>query len=153
MTALLKYRTEELMQTSLSHRCQFLLFIALLRRKRCVYLFSWTASELQSCALTLGHMRWNDYSTTEIFVDNFLLSIMSTNCFSPSVDVQHLLQFCCFGRIIILEWRECAKWPVYWQITFIDHVGKFTLHLTHPNLAYYWNCWSAVIVVESLCKA
>ncbi len=25
-TVLLKYRTEELMQTSLSHRCQFLLF-------------------------------------------------------------------------------------------------------------------------------
>ncbi len=45
MTALLKYRTEELIQTWLSHRCQFLLFkllfcllfIALLRRKRCVF--------------------------------------------------------------------------------------------------------------------
>ncbi len=36
-------------------------------------------------ALTLGHMRSNDYSTTEIFVDNFLLSIMSTNRFSPNI--------------------------------------------------------------------
>ncbi len=35
-------------------------------------------------ALTLGHMRSNDYSTTTIFVDNFLLSIMSTNRCSPS---------------------------------------------------------------------
>ncbi len=35
-------------------------------------------------ALALGQMRSNDYSTTEIFVDNFLLlSIMSTNRFSP----------------------------------------------------------------------
>ncbi len=37
-------------------------------------------------ALTLGHMRSNDYSTTKIFVVNFLLStlsIMSTNCCSP----------------------------------------------------------------------
>ncbi len=42
---------------------------------------------------------------------------------------------------------------VYWRITFTDtdHTEKFTLHLTHPNLAYCWNCWSAVIVVESLC--
>ncbi len=30
-------------------------------------------------ALKLGHMRYNDYSTTKIFVDNFLLLIMSTN--------------------------------------------------------------------------
>ncbi len=34
-------------------------------------------------ALTLGHMRSNNYSTTKIFVDNFLLSIMSTNRCSP----------------------------------------------------------------------
>ncbi len=37
-------------------------------------------------ALTLGHMGSNDYSTTQIFVDNFLLStlsITSTNRFSP----------------------------------------------------------------------
>ncbi len=47
----------------------------------------------------------------------------------------------------------CIKWPVYWQITFIDHVKKCTLHLTHPTLAYCWNCWSVVIVVESLCAA
>ncbi len=39
-------------------------------------------------ALKLGHMRSNDYSTTEIFVDNFLLStfsIMLTNRCSPRV--------------------------------------------------------------------
>ncbi len=39
-------------------------------------------------ALALGHMRSNDYSTTKIFVDNFLLStlsIMSTNRCSPTV--------------------------------------------------------------------
>lgn len=37
-------------------------------------------------ALTLSHMTSNDHSTTKIFVDNCLLSmlsIMSTNCFSP----------------------------------------------------------------------
>ncbi len=41
-------------------------------------------------ALTLGHMRSNDYSRTKIFVDNILmstLSIMSTNRCSPSVYV------------------------------------------------------------------
>ncbi len=38
-------------------------------------------------ALTLGHMRSNEYSTTKIFVDNFLLStlsIMTTNRCSPT---------------------------------------------------------------------
>ncbi len=47
----------------------------------------------------------------------------------------------------------CIKWPVYWRITFTDHVKKCSLHLTHPTLAYCWNCWSVVIVVESLCAA
>ncbi len=40
-------------------------------------------------ALTLGHMRSNNYSTTKIFVDNFLLltsSIMSTNHCSHRVE-------------------------------------------------------------------
>ncbi len=37
-------------------------------------------------ALTLGHLGSNVYSTTEIFVDNFLLSIMSTNRFSLKVN-------------------------------------------------------------------
>ncbi len=35
-------------------------------------------------ALTLGHMRSNNYSTTQIFVDNFLLLKMSTNHCTPS---------------------------------------------------------------------
>lgn len=38
-------------------------------------------------ALQIGRMRSRDYSTTKIFVDNFLLStlsIMSTNRFSPN---------------------------------------------------------------------
>ncbi len=109
MTALLKYRTEELMLTSLSHRCHFLLFklffclfIALLGRKRCAlnrcvssslelhqnYSLALQRHAGQTAllqALTLGHMRSNDFSTTEIFVDNFLLSIMSTNHFSPNM--------------------------------------------------------------------
>ncbi len=34
--------------------------------------------------LALGHMRSNNYSITEIFIDIFLLSIMSTNRFSPT---------------------------------------------------------------------
>ncbi len=92
MTALLKYRTEELMQTSISYRCQFLfklfclLFIALSRRKRCAlkrcvssfqlhqkYILALQRHAGQPAvlqALTLGHMGSNDYSTTEIFVDN-----------------------------------------------------------------------------------
>ncbi len=70
-----------------------LLFIAL-RRKRCA-LMRCVASSVElhqnySLALqrhagqtavlqafTLGHMRSNDYLTTEIFVDNFLLSTLS----------------------------------------------------------------------------
>ncbi len=92
MTALLKYRTEELMQTSLFHRCQFLLFklffIALLRRKRGVssslelhqnYSLALQRHTVQTAVLqtlTLGHIRSNNYSTTEIFVDNFLLLIV-----------------------------------------------------------------------------
>ncbi len=46
-------------------------------------------------ALTLGHMRSNDYSTTKIFVDNFLLStlsIMSTNRCSPTYE--YIFVFC-----------------------------------------------------------
>ncbi len=71
----------------------------------CVF-FSCSAcrrTELQSCAtavlqaLTLGHMRSNDYSTTKIFVDNFLLStlsIMSTNRCSPSTYLwKHFFSF------------------------------------------------------------
>ncbi len=46
-------------------------------------------------ALTLGQMRSNDYSTTKIFVDNFLLStlsIMSTNRCSPSSNALIILR-------------------------------------------------------------
>ncbi len=46
------------------------------------------------------------------------------------------VQFCCFGCVVILEWCKCAQWPVYWWITFTEHVEKFTLHLTDPNIAY-----------------
>ncbi len=102
------------MQTSLSHHYQFLLikllfcllFIALLRRKlcalkRCVssslelhqnYSFVLQRHAGQTAVLqvlTLGHMRSNDYSTTEISVYNFLLSIMSTNRFSPTVVIKN----------------------------------------------------------------
>lgn len=61
--------------------------------------FSWIASRRSELvhtgqtavlqALALGHMRSNDYSTTKIFVDNFLLStlsIMSTNRGSPTLN-------------------------------------------------------------------
>ncbi len=72
MTALLKYRTEELIQTWLSHRCQFLLFkllfcllfIVLLRRKHCLF-FSWTASELHSCAT---EPRWSICSIAGAYI-------------------------------------------------------------------------------------
>ncbi len=79
-----------------------LLFIALLRRKRCAlkrcvsllllrqnYSLALQRPTGQTAllqALALGQMRSNDYSTTEIFFDNFLLltlSIMTTNRFSP----------------------------------------------------------------------
>ncbi len=46
-------------------------------------------------ALTLGQMRSNDYSTTKIFVDNFLLStlsIMTTNRCSPSSNALIILR-------------------------------------------------------------
>ncbi len=62
--------------------------------------FSWIASRRAEAlqrhagqttvlqALTLGHMRSNDYSTTKIFVDNFLLlSIMSINRCSSTLNV------------------------------------------------------------------
>ncbi len=51
-------------------------------------------------ALTLGQMRSDDYSTTEIFVNNFLLSIMSTNRFSPAWHWMNILIYLqlCQGR-------------------------------------------------------
>ncbi len=51
-------------------------------------------------ALTIGHMRSNDYSTIKTFVDNFLLltlSIMSTNRFSLTLG---MLILCIFTFIL-----------------------------------------------------
>ncbi len=74
---------------------------------KCCVFFSWSAGGLNYSlalqrhtgqtavlqALTLGHMRSNDYSTTKIFVDNFLLStlsIMSTNRCSPNLEISYM---------------------------------------------------------------
>ncbi len=127
MTALVKYRTEELMQASLSHRCQFLLFkllfcllLTLFSKALCVYSSSLELHMNNSLALqhhagqtallqalTLGHMGSNDYSTTQIFVDNFLLStlsIMSTNRFSPSTyDIQRGAAALCFHSQLLSQ--------------------------------------------------
>ncbi len=103
------------MQTSLSHRCHlkktvvlFVVYCVIEKKTQCSvcstlkhclffsslelrqnYIFALQRHAGQILqAITLGHMRSNDYSTAEIFVDNFLLStlsIMSTNRFSPTV--------------------------------------------------------------------
>ncbi len=152
MTALLKYRIEELMQTSLSHRCQFLLFKLLfcllfvvycfekktLCSKALCLFFSWTASEIHYCATvlqahTLGHMGSNDYSTTYLFVDNILLStlsIMSTNLFSPSVCARWRDYFNCFF-IPAQKWTETA------YIGYITcHTVFFLLFICKLNQIY-----------------
>ncbi len=53
-------------------------------------------------ALTIGHMRSNDYSTIKTFVDNFLLltlSIMSTNRFSLTLGSL----FCAFLHLFCVK--------------------------------------------------
>ncbi len=56
-------------------------------------------------------MRSNDYSTTEIFVDNFLLStlsIMSTNSFSPTIYLSIYLSACIFQRFQQKSGESCS---------------------------------------------
>ncbi len=64
-------------------------------------------------ALALGHMRSNDYSTTKIFVDNFLLStlsIMSTNRCSPSAVCKFLTLLKHKNTVICLQiFKKHAK--------------------------------------------
>ncbi len=92
-----------------------------------------------------GHWMTDTWTlfTSDRWVLHYLMSIVSCTLlwrFKWYVDNTVVwcvdVQFCCF-------W-VCHHFRVTWMcivtcvlgITFTDHVGKFTLHLTHPNLAY-----------------
>ncbi len=86
MTALLKYRTEELMQTSLSHRCQFLLFIGPVPNGTLpVHLRSWVTYGLTMAAVCTCPLSSRDHRVSHFSVQKGARELPLCGCYAPSI--------------------------------------------------------------------
>ncbi len=70
-------------------------------------------------AVTLAHMRSNDYSTTKIFVDNFLLStlsIMLINRCSPTKNANYYTFIIYIGYQMLKDHLYFVIKKQYWSV-------------------------------------
>lgn len=63
--------------------------------------------------------------------------VVVDNIVAWCVDVQHLYTFAAVGASSFKSDVNVHSEPCIGGLLLLIHVGKFTLHLTHPNLAYF----------------